>query len=336
MPNTNQFAPWATAAGADVLSNAAYLALASRLAGFGIGITSPTEMNSVLRQASFVAAAIGQFAADYGSGNVNDDGIVANFETNFISALGGAFAVSAPSYLVRFHGGLTISNDVTLPNTVIDIAVGAATSDDFSTMMQLKTAFTKSISAFVVGSGNGGLDTGSAIASRWYHVHLIQGSAGTDVLLSLSPTTPSMPTGFTKHRRIGSVFLDGSVHITPFLNVGDWFFFLATRLDVNGVAQSASAGSKVVSIPLGVTCMWRGIVSNSAGAAGHSVWAYSPMLTDEAASATEATIKSTSTDTVMSQIDVLSDAASNIRIVCDGTTGTYSIRTLGWCELGRA
>lgn len=87
MAGTNQFYPFATGGSANTLSNSAWAALTSLLAnGFQSGVASSQQVNTVLRQTSFVAAAIGQFIANNGF-DANDDTVVANFVTAFSSAL---------------------------------------------------------------------------------------------------------------------------------------------------------------------------------------------------------------------------------------------------------
>jgi hypothetical protein len=126
--------------------------------------------------------------------------------------------------------GLTLANDATTPATVLDIDVGSACSDDNTTMMVLSAAnFTKNCNAaWAVSSGNGALDSGSSLAaSTWYHVFLIErtDTQVVDVLISTSATSPTLPTSYTKKRRIGSVKTNASSQILAFTQVGDQFLW---------------------------------------------------------------------------------------------------------------
>ena len=87
MANSNDFLPFATGSGANILTPAQYAALTARSQGFVAGIAQSIEANTVWRQATFVAAMIAQFTADYGPSDVHDDGVLANLEAQFISAL---------------------------------------------------------------------------------------------------------------------------------------------------------------------------------------------------------------------------------------------------------
>ncbi len=74
MSGTNQFQPFAIGSGANALTPAAYAALSTLISqGFQSGIANSAQVNTVLRQASFMAAALGQVIANAGL-NANDDG----------------------------------------------------------------------------------------------------------------------------------------------------------------------------------------------------------------------------------------------------------------------
>jgi hypothetical protein len=104
--------------------------------------------------------------------------------------------------------GLTLTNNATDATNDIDVAAGdAATDATAPVLMTLSSTFTKRLdAAWAVGTGNGGLDTGS-VANGTYYVFLIQRSdtLGTDVLFSTSSTSPTMPTSYDRKRLIGSV-----------------------------------------------------------------------------------------------------------------------------------
>ena len=110
--------------------------------------------------------------------------------------------------------GLQINNNVGAPNTKIDIT--AATVYIASSSLQVRFAsFTTTIDASTSGVANG-IDTGSLAASTWYFVYIIAGiSSGSVIkagLISLSSTTPTLPTGYTLAYRVGAYRTDGSTH----------------------------------------------------------------------------------------------------------------------------
>src|SRR6185437_14674165 len=87
MSFSNDFKPFAIAAGANVLSPSTWAADSALSVGFQVGIASSTKANTAIRQASFVAAMIAQFTADNGPGNVQDNGNLATLESQFEAAL---------------------------------------------------------------------------------------------------------------------------------------------------------------------------------------------------------------------------------------------------------
>lgn len=103
-------------------------------------------------------------------------------------------------------------------STQVSVAVGLARSDDDAETMELSGAQTVDIT----NSGANGLDTGSPTNDSWYYVWLIKNvTSGTvAALLSLSSSSPTMPSGYTKKRLIGSVYRSGSA-FSNFLQFGN-------------------------------------------------------------------------------------------------------------------
>lgn len=84
---TNDIKPFAAAGGANVLTQAEYLALAALSTGFSSGKASSKEVNKAVRQATFIASALAQFICDKGGNDVLDDGNVAGLVTKLIAAM---------------------------------------------------------------------------------------------------------------------------------------------------------------------------------------------------------------------------------------------------------
>jgi hypothetical protein len=176
-----------------------------------------------------------------------------------VDLLSTSAAAGAPPAIPNYLGGLTLSNDTTFATT-LDIGTGAACSDDNSAMMALTTAaFQKVLGVgWTAGSNNTGLDTGSPAASTWYHVYLIMrtDTGLVDVLFSVSPTAPTMPPGYTKKRRIGSIRTNASSQIMAFTQLGDQFLWgVDLAYDVyNGGAASAAPGGLLpaATVPVGL------------------------------------------------------------------------------------
>lgn len=98
--------------------------------------------------------------------------------------------------------------------TSFSVGIGAVGDSTFVSTMVLAATTTKTTSAWAVGSGNGGLDTGSIASSTWYYVYLIKrpDTQVVDVLFSTSASSPTMPANYTLKRLIGAIKTDGSSH----------------------------------------------------------------------------------------------------------------------------
>ena len=144
--------------------------------------------------------------------------------------------------------GLTISNNSGDTTNDIDIALGeCATRETPYWKMTLASTLTKRLdAAWAVGSGNGGLDTGS-IANTTYHVWLIARSdtGVVDALFSTSSTSPTMPANYDRKRRIGS-FTRAAAAIVLFYQFGDLFRLRAVQ---NGTTATIAYGPVLLGLP---------------------------------------------------------------------------------------
>lgn len=184
--------------------------------------TSSTQIATT----AFVAAAI---AATTGVATFNGRSGAVTLTLADVTGVGGA-PLSA-TVVRNLLTNLTLSPSATTPSTVLSVAGGVACSDDFSTMMLLPAAMSKNLSAaWAAGSGNGGLDTGSAlVASSTYAVFLIKrpDTGVVDVLVSLSVTSPALPANYTLKRRLGAFMTTSAALIYPFIQNGDYFWIPA-------------------------------------------------------------------------------------------------------------
>ena len=86
---TNDFLPFGGGAGSNVLTQAAYAALAARTAGFSSGVAKSAELNKVWRQSSIMSAVLAQLIADNTGADVVDDGTTATILANLKIATAG-------------------------------------------------------------------------------------------------------------------------------------------------------------------------------------------------------------------------------------------------------
>ena len=185
------------------------------------------------------------------------------FNTNTYQALEDLFgipdALAVGRALLRsVLAGCQLSNDGTTPNSVIDVAAGIAMSSDQLLLMDIG-AFTGSTAGiWATGTGANKMDTSTAVAANtWYHVYVIGGGGtATDILFSTNATAPTLPSTYTKQRRLGSFkTAAASTNILAFTQTGDYFLWTASVLDIDGPANPGTNAvtRTLASVPTGVS-----------------------------------------------------------------------------------
>ncbi|HHN9415222.1 TPA: hypothetical protein ACP60H_004646 [Escherichia coli] len=132
----NDFKAFATDRNANVMSQEEWEALPALISGFTAGKASSAQVNKVIRQASFIAAALAQFVSDKTQRDVLDNGDL----PGFVELLGSGFAVE---YLSRKNPFGDIKSDGTvktaLENLGLDTALaGKQAKDDTLTALSGK------------------------------------------------------------------------------------------------------------------------------------------------------------------------------------------------------
>lgn len=184
-----------------------------------------------------------------------------------------------------YLSGLITSNDVTTPNTKIDVSAGMCADDTNITILNVAAPLV--IDATIVGAN--GLDFSSLVLSTGYHIFIIGKVDGTTAgIISTNPTTPIMPSGYTLKRRIGSVKTDASVHFLAFIQIGDYFEWKAPTLgDYNVANPGSSAVTVTLSVPTGiVVSALVNIVMLSGETANVTIGAFSSLASTDTAPTT--------------------------------------------------
>ena len=239
--------------------------------------------------------------------------------------------------LRSYLAGLTLSNDGTSPNTVIDVSAGVCADDTNVAMLNLPSGQT--INGATTGAG--GLDTGSLAASTWYHVFVIGkpgGGAGA-LVASTSLASPAFPTGYTLKRRIGSFKTDASAHILGFFQFGDHFYWKAEVQD-QSTTLAATATNFTVSTPVGLQTLWLGQAFIQGTTANTGARLYSPSASDQVISPSSdayssfavVAVAATSSRIGGTVTGVLTDTSSRIRAVSDATGSSFILTTIGWID----
>ncbi|EIU7720803.1 tail fiber protein [Salmonella enterica] len=113
----NDFKAFATGKNANVMSQEEWEALPALLSGFTAGKASSAQVNKVIRQASFIAAALAQFVSDKTQRDVLDNGDL----PGFVELLGSGFAVE---YLSRKNPFGDIKSDGTVQTALENLGLG--------------------------------------------------------------------------------------------------------------------------------------------------------------------------------------------------------------------
>lgn len=235
--------------------------------------------------------------------------------------------------------GLGLSNNGTDANNDIDIAVGrvGASTGDYNLI--LTSALTKQLdAAWAVGTNQGGLDAGSKANSTWYHVWLIArvDTHVVDVLFSTSVSSPTMPTNYTKKRRIGAVRTDSSGNLIQFLQYGDNFWWTSPPfLDVDDATLTTTKKDYTLSgVPTGLVI--EAILNIKCTHATTSiVYVSNPNFTNIAPSASAlplGTINSANSNGNVQQVKIMTDTSAQISARATASSTGIRISAIGWTD----
>jgi hypothetical protein len=216
------------------------------------------------------------------------------------------------------------------------ITAGVAANSTSADMLLLTSTYTKTTSAWAVGTGNGALDTGTVANNQWYHVYLIKrtDTGVVDLICSLSAASPTLPTNYTLYRYIGSMLTDGSAQWTAFSQIEDMVYWGAVRLDLNSTTVGTTSQLVTLSVPPGfnVRPLFRAIVPASQS---QGILISGPIETDVAAGS--AYNSSPGFDSVgatgqvaSAQGAIYTNTSGQIRVIAAATSQSLAIHTRGY------
>lgn len=255
----------------------------------------------------------------------------------------GTVTVAAdPGIFQKYLAGLVLSNVGT--SGTIEISAGVATDSADAVFMKLTSAIQKTTSAWSVGTGNGGLDTGTIANSTWYHTFVIKrpDTGVVDGCISASVTgcaanVGNIPAAYTAKRRIGSILTNGSAQWTRFIQDGDWFAWETPPLDYNAAPGVTTAVNRTLSVPPGVNVRAQlNVVVSDGSNAAHALIS-DPGTTDSASNLSAAplptvyNITGNASNTMGNQI-VRTNTSSQVRTRMSATSSTLRLATLGWYD----
>ena len=230
--------------------------------------------------------------------------------------------------------GCILSNNGSDATNDIDISAGYVVSDDGAAVMQVAAITKRLDAAWAVGTGNGGLDTGS-IANATYHMWAIQraDTLVVDVLFSTSASAPTMPANYGRKAYIGSI-VRSSAAIRAFKQDATnprrfrWVTTIVDRSSTSAVAL----GALTVSVPSGIVVEpIFAIQLNSAAASQIAV-----ELQDADASSGAERVAQSEVDAAVAHVvdgGFRSNTSAQIRfstLIFSGTIATNDLRTMGF------
>jgi hypothetical protein len=196
---TNDFLPFATGAGANVLDQGDYAALAARLAGFSSGVAKSIELNKVWRQSSFIASVLAQFIADSSGEDVLDDGDGSSLQAKLRRAL-----AAVPTGVVGDSRNVRMSVAVASTSATLTADILVVQTSLGGKSYQVST-YSAALNLATVGAG--GMDTGLAPVSGYVAIYAIYnpltgarsilGVNATSVVQPETYTGANMPAGYT-------------------------------------------------------------------------------------------------------------------------------------------
>lgn len=224
-------------------------------------------------------------------------------------------------------------------SATMSIAAGQAVDSTTADFMTL-AAIGKTTSAWAVGTGNGGIDTGAVANNTWYHWFVIKrvDTGVVDVLFSLSPTAPTMPASYTLKRRIGSAKTDGSAQWVKFTQAGDEFYWdTPPAADFSG-AGSTAAALVALSVPTGVKVKaFLNVFTSASGGGAQQIYLSDPANADVAPAMTVGTPlahlgwNGAASSALGGQASVWTNTSAQIRHR-EFNTNTVAIASLGWLD----
>lgn len=242
--------------------------------------------------------------------------------------------------------GCTLSNGAA--GNTLGISICGAASEDATlanrVFMTATSAYTKTTAAWAAGTGNGALDSGAIAASTWYHVYLIQrvDTAVTDYLFSTSATAPTLPTNYTKRRRLGSFLSDTLNAINVFTQYSDDFLWATPpALNVNSTNPGTAAVTASATSPNGVITLAHLNVLIVPGTSNNIVTYLSPLVAaDNAPSTTVAPLgtgppaQSTAIGSTNATARVWTNTSREFRfrLSASGAADIIRMITTGWTD----
>jgi hypothetical protein len=196
-------------------------------------------------------------------------------------------------------------------------------------------AISKTTSAWAVGSGNGGLDTGAIANNTWYTPYIIRrpDTGVVDLIFSTNTTSPTLPANYTQYRKLEGMPLltNASAQWTKFIHVDNDVMWDSPPLDVNGAGTIGNSTNYTLTVPLGAKVK-ANVNAGASAAGGILVHLRSPEVADLAPSSTAAPLATVGIDSSgvrFIQNQIMTNTSGQIAARVNSAT-TIRISTLGY------
>ena len=233
---------------------------------------------------------------------------------------------------------IVLSNNISNPNTQLDYSAGTFKFSDES-----GSAIINSGTINFATNGANGLDVGVIASNATYHCFAIYNpttkvSVG---LASTSPTSPTLPSGYTKFRRVGSAITNASSQIYQ----GTWYadnkFELATPiLSISNVSQLVNTeNTRTILSPLGIRTevfgSFKAVISGASSAANFKIYSGNitlPTLTAGDGQCYASAGVCNGQAPFSAKTNILSQVKTNRFNIVNNNAATISIAIDGWID----
>jgi predicted pyridoxine 5'-phosphate oxidase superfamily flavin-nucleotide-binding protein len=227
-------------------------------------------------------------------------------------------------------------------STTLTVGAGECKDSGNAAVIITASSIAKTTSAWAVGTGNGGLDTGAIANNTTYHWYTIRrpDTDVTDIIFSLSATSPTLPANYTQYRYLFPWRTNGSGQwVLMVYSASDDAFLLDTAvLDISATNPgTSSVTATLASLPTGIKV--RALINAQGSDTSGAIIMYVRSLdqSDQAPSATVAPLgnsisQSASTAGSVSNMAVRTNTSAQIayRIQSSAATTTVRIASLGF------
>jgi hypothetical protein len=174
------------------------------------------------------------------------------------------------------NSGVDFNNDIVF-------SAGNFNFDDGSGSALVNTLIKKLDVNWIAGNDQGGLDIGVKAANTTYHCFAIRNltSEISDFIYSLSPTSPTLPAGYTKKELVWSILTDGSSNIRGYKQEGKYCYWDLPVADFNLSNPGIGPDFRSLTVPTGVPILTntKFVGQKGTGADTYGM-IYSPLIPD--------------------------------------------------------